>query len=98
MISITDDIVHSMLVAFSILVLSISVFAYANRRETRYLLLTLAFGFLSLSQIVEFVETVFLSNQLVFIPNTGIHLSHLLDFLTLSSFSFALLSRPKMGT
>lgn len=55
--------------------------------------LSLAFTFLALSQVVELVETLFLSNQLIFIPLTGIHLSHFLDFLILSSFSMALLIR-----
>ena len=82
-----------MLVAFSGLVLMTSFLAYASRRDTRYMLLSLAFSFLTLSQIVELVETLFLSNELIYIPLTGIHLSHFLDFLMLSSFSLALLIR-----
>ena len=93
MFSLTDGLVHILLVAFSLLVLAISLLAYVSRRDTRYMFLSLAFVFLSLSQIVELVETVFLSSQLVFIPLTGIHLSHFLDFLMLSSFSLALLVR-----
>jgi len=89
----TDAVVHVLLVAFSGLVLVISLFAYATRRDTRYLLLSIAFTFLFLSQLVELIETIFLSNQLVYIPLTGIHLSHFLDFLMLSSFSLALLVR-----
>jgi hypothetical protein len=95
MFSITDGLVHILLVAFSGLVLMISLFAYASRRDTRYMFLSLAFTFLALSQVVELVETLFLSNQLVFIPLTEIHLSHFLDFLMLSSFSVALLIRSK---
>jgi len=83
-----------LLVAFSFLVLSISILAYGERRSTRYLSLSLAFTFLTLSQIVELVETLFLSSQLILIPATGIHLSHFFDFLMLSSFSLALLTRP----
>ncbi len=93
MFSITDGLVHILLVAFSGLVLMVSLLAYASRRDTRYMFLSLAFTFLALSQIVELVETLFLSNQLIFIPLTGIHLSHFLDFLMLSSFSLALLIR-----
>src|SRR5438309_433108 len=93
MLSVTDGLVHVLLVAFSGLVLMISLLAYASRRNSRYLFLSLAFTFLSLSQVVELAETLFLSNQLIFIPQTGIHLSHFLDFLMLSSFSLALLIR-----
>jgi hypothetical protein len=93
-LSYTDATVHVLLVAFSLLVLLISLLATAQRRNLRYLFLSLAFGFLAASQIVQLIETVFLSNQLVFIPFTGVHLSHFLDFLMLGSFSIALLSRP----
>jgi hypothetical protein len=93
--SVTDGLVHVLLVAFSTLVLSISILAYVGRRDSRYLSLSLAFAFLALSQVVELVETIFLSNQLIFIPLTGIHLSHFLDFLMLSSFSMALLVRSR---
>jgi uncharacterized membrane protein len=93
MFNITDGLVHVLLVAFSGLVLAISLLAYASRRDTRYMFLSLAFTFLALSQIVELVETLFLSSELILIPLTGIHLSHFLDFLMLSSFSLALLVR-----
>ncbi|HEV2118543.1 MAG TPA: hypothetical protein VGS11_00310 [Candidatus Bathyarchaeia archaeon] len=89
----TDAVVHVLLVAFSAVVLLISLLAYASRRDTRYMFLSLAFTFLALSQVVELMETLFLSNQLVYIPLTGIHLSHFLDFLMLTSFSLALLVR-----
>jgi hypothetical protein len=96
----TDAVVHILLVAFSGLVLLISLLAYASRRDTRYMFLSLAFTFLALSQVVELIETLFLGNQLVYIPLTGIHLSHFLDFLMLSSFSLALLVRGEktLGT
>src|SRR5439155_16838225 len=67
----TDEVVHVLLVAFAGLVLLISLLAYANRRDTRYMFLSLAFTFLALSQVVELIETLFLSNQLVYIPLTG---------------------------
>lgn len=99
MVSITDGVIHVLLVAFSGLVLLISLLAFKDRRTIRYLFLSLAFTFLMLSQTVELLETLFLSNQLILIPVTGIHLSHFLDFLMLSSFSMALLlkSEGKLG-
>ena len=93
MIDLTDGMVHVLLVAFSIVVLPSSLFAYADRRTLRYLLLSLAFGFLAASQVVGLVESWFLSTQLIFIPATGIHLSHFLEFLMLSNFSLALLTK-----
>lgn len=93
MIDLTDGIVHVLLVAFSIVVLLISLSAYADRKTTRYLFLSLAFGFLAASQVVGLVESWFLSTQLIFIPATGIHLSHFLEFLMLSNFSLALLTK-----
>ncbi|MBO0888261.1 hypothetical protein J2P12_04090 [Candidatus Bathyarchaeota archaeon] len=87
----TDATIHILLVAFSTVVLLISVLAYTQRRSHRYLFLCLAFASLALSQIVELIEALFYSNQLMLIPDTGIHLSHFLDFLTLSCFSVALL-------
>lgn len=98
MVNATDEIVHFLLVGFSILVLSISILAYTSRRNSRYLLLSLAFTFLALAQVVGLVETVLLSNQLVFIPLTSIHLSHFFEFLMLSSFGLALLVRARMET
>ena len=99
MLSFTDAVVHVLLVAFSSLVLMISLFSYADRRTSRYFFLSLAFAFLALSQAVGLTETVLLSNQLVLIPLTGIHLSHFLDFLMLASFSLALLvkSEKRLG-
>ena len=93
MIDLTDGIVHILLVAFSTVVLLISLSAYAERKTHRYLFLSLAFGFLAASQAAGLVESWVLSTQLIFIPATGIHLSHFLDFLMLSSFSLALLAK-----
>jgi hypothetical protein len=57
--------------------------------------LSLAFAFLAASEIVGLVEILFYSAELIFIPFTGIHLSHFLEFLMLSSFGFALLTKGK---
>ena len=91
MIDLTDGIIHILLVASSIVVLLISLVAYADRKTRRYLFLTLAFGFLAASQVVGLIEAWFLSTQLIVIPATGLHLSHFLEFLMLSSFILALL-------
>lgn len=93
MFDLTDGIVHVLLVAFSGLVLLISLLAYVDRRTSRYFFLCLAFAFLAASEVVGLIESWFLSTQLVFIPSTGIHLSHFLEFLMLASFSLALLAK-----
>jgi len=93
MFSVTNAVVHVLLVAFSAVVLLISLFAYAGRRNTRYLFLSLAFAFLALSEVEGLIETMFLSNQLILMPLTGIHLSHFIEFLMLASFSLALIVR-----
>lgn len=80
-----------LLVAFSGLVLLISLLAYAERKTSRYLFLSLAFIFLASSEAVGLIETLFLSSQLIFVPFTEIHLSHFLAFLMLSCFGLALL-------
>ena len=95
MIDITDGIVHLLLVAFSGIVLLISVLAYRQRKTSRYLYLSIAFAFLAASEIVGLIEAFFYSAQLILIPFTGIHLSHFLEFLMLSSFSMTLLARSK---
>jgi hypothetical protein len=91
MFDLTDGIVHVLLVAFSGVVLLISLLAYSERKTFRYLFLSMAFAFLAASEAVGLIESWFLSTQLIFIPATGIHLSHFLEFLMLSSFSLALL-------
>jgi len=93
MLDITDGIVHILLVAFSGVVLLISLLAYAGRKTSRYFFLCLAFAFLAASEVVGMIEAWFFSTQLIFIPSTGIHLSHFLEFLMLASFSLALLVR-----
>lgn len=92
MLDITDGIVHVLLVAFSGVVLLISLLAYIDRKTSRYFFLCLAFAFLTASEVVGLIESWFLST-LVFIPATGIHLSHFLEFMMLASFSLALLAR-----
>ena len=93
MFDVTDGIVDVLLVAFSTIVLLISLSAYADRKTSRYLFLSLAFGFLAASQVVSLMESWFLPTQLIFIPATGIHLSHFLEFLMLFNFSLAPLTK-----
>lgn len=93
MIEMTDAIVHLLLVAFSGIVVCISPLAYADRRSPRYLYLSLAFVFLAASEAVGLFEVMFLSTQLIVIPFSGVHLSHFLDFLMLSSFGLASLMK-----
>jgi len=95
LIDLTDTVIHALLVAFSALVLATSLLAYRIRRNSRYLFLSLAFAFLAASEIVALVEVLFYSAELIVIPSTGIHLSHFLEFLMLSSFSIALLIKNK---
>ena len=84
---------HVALVSLSVIVLTVSILAYLKRRTRRYLYLTLAFGFLTLGQAVDLVETISMSNQLIEIPIVQIHLSHMFEFLMLFSFCLALLAK-----
>jgi heme A synthase len=86
----SDDLIHVLIVLLAFIVLAISLFAYLRRKETKYLLLLIAFLFLTLSQVVTFVETFYLANALILIPILDLHLTHLFDFLMLVSFGLAL--------
>jgi hypothetical protein len=88
--SLPEDLIHASLVGLSAIVLSISILAYLRRRGSRYLFLTLAFTFLTLGQIVDLAETLWLSGQLILLPLLEVHLSHFFDFLMLSCFGIAL--------
>ena len=81
---------HLTIVALAITVLTVSVLAYERRRTRRYLLLTLGFFFIFLSQFATLLEVIFLSNALIIIPSIGLHLSHVFDFLTLIFFLLAI--------
>jgi hypothetical protein len=92
-LSVADDAIHVALVEMCLIVLAVSVVAYSKRRNRRYFLLTLAFAFLTLSQSVDLIETLFMSSQLIIIPVVQIHLSHFFDFLMLTSFGLALVEK-----
>jgi hypothetical protein len=87
---IADDMVHVFLVGLSTAILAVSILAYLRKRNSRYLLLSVAFTFLTLSQTVDLVETLFMSSQLIVLPIIEVHLSHFFEFLMLSSFGLAL--------
>jgi hypothetical protein len=87
----TDDLMHVLIVLLSIVVLTISVTAFWQKRNARYLMLFVAFFFLALSQIFTLGEVLFYSGALITIPFVGIHLTHLFDFLMLVTFGLALL-------
>ena len=85
-----DALLHIAIVALAITVLTVSILAYERRRTRRYLLLTLGFLFILLSQFATLLEVIFLSNALIIIPSIGLHLSHVFDFLTLIFFLLAI--------
>ncbi|MDA4124056.1 MAG: hypothetical protein OK438_01205 [Thaumarchaeota archaeon] len=91
-LSLQEAIVHTTTVTLSIVVLGISVAAYRRRGGNRYAALTIAFLFLALSEVVQFVESASL-NASIFVPVLEIHLSHLLDLAMLVSFGFALVTK-----
>jgi len=85
-----DAMLHIAIVALAITVLTVSLLAYHRRRSRRYLLLSIGFFFLFLSQTATLFEVIFLSDALIIIPSIGLHLSHVFDFLTLIFFLLAI--------
>lgn len=86
----TDGIMHLLTVGLAIAVFVISLQVLKKRKTTRYIMLSIAFFFLLLSQIDSFVEALYYSGSLITIPYLGLHLSHLFDFFMLISFVLAL--------
>jgi hypothetical protein len=89
-IDLGEVILHLTIIALSITVLSVSIFAYFRRKTKRYLLLSIGFFFLFSTQLSSLLEVVFYSNALIIIPSIGLHLSHVFDFLTLIFFMLAM--------
>lgn len=85
-----DVLMHILIVLLSLIVFAISVLAFSKKRNTRYLLLSIAFFFLTVSQSVTLIETLFFSGALLMIPLVDIHITHLFDFLMLLNFGLAL--------
>jgi len=96
LINFGEDLIHTVLVGSSVMLLVIAERAYTRRHDSRYLFLLLAFVFLGSGQVVTLLETLSLSSQ-VSLPFFGIHLSHLLDFLMLMSFTLALTRKAEGG-
>lgn len=88
-INIGEDLIHTALVASSIVLVIIAGRAYFRKNDSRYLFLLLAFIFLGVSQVVTLLEAISVSGP-VFLPLLDLHLSHLLDFLMLLSFTLSL--------
>lgn len=86
-----DSVMHLLTVSLSIAVFVISVRVLQKRPTNRYIMLSVAFFFLLLSQLEEFIEALFYSGNQLMIPYTDLHVSHLLDFLMLVSFVLALI-------
>ena len=82
---------HVLLAALSVILMVISVIAYRKRPERRYLLLMLAFVFLSSDQIITLYQEVSLGGQLIMVPILELHLVHLLELLMIVSFIAALI-------
>jgi hypothetical protein len=94
--NIGEDTIHTVLVASSIVLVIIASRAYLRRHDSRYLFLLLAFIFLGLSQVVTLLEALSFSGP-IFLPFVELHLSHLLDFLMLLSFTLSLTRNVETG-
>lgn len=86
-----DVLMHLVTIGLSVAVFVISVRAMQKRPSRRYVMLSIAFFFLLLSQLDQFIEALFYSGNQIMIPVVGLHVSHLFDFLMLVSFVLALL-------
>jgi hypothetical protein len=86
-----DDLMHVLVVVLSLTVLGIALMAYERKQNTRFLLLSLAFLFFAIGEIITLFETFFLSGVLIMIPIVNIHLAHIFDFFTLLTFGLALM-------
>jgi hypothetical protein len=87
-----DVILHILIVTLAVTVLTVSFLAYGRRRSRRYLLLSIGFLFLFLSQFATLIEAAFYSDALITIPILGLHLSHVFDFLMLIFFFLGMTS------
>lgn len=85
-----NDVLHTSLAILSIAVLAVSIAAYVKRRESRYLLLMVAFAFFALDQVVTLYQELYYYGLLIVIPGIGLHLVHVLELLMLVSLLAAL--------
>jgi hypothetical protein len=87
-----DAVMHYILVGLSIALLVISANGFRQRRTGRYFFLVLAFVFFFLDQSITLWQQLYLGDALVSIPDVGIHVTHLMEFLMSASFIAALLN------
>lgn len=95
-LNIGEDLIHTVLVVSSLILVALAGRAYLRRDDSRYLFLLFAFIFLGLSQVVTLFEALTFSGP-VFLPFLELHLSHLLDFLMLLSFTLSLTRNIETG-
>jgi hypothetical protein len=91
-----NDVMHMLLVIFSVGLFAVSVGAFVRRRGQRYMFLTLAFGLLCADQIVTFYQQLYTGGFLILIPYLDLHLVHFLELLMMVSFAVALIA-PARG-
>jgi hypothetical protein len=87
----TEVLLHIVIVILASLLVVVSISAYLRKKwNSRYLFLALAFVCLFASQFVTLIEVVAYSDTLIVIPELGLHVTHVLDLLTLVSFLLAM--------
>ena len=86
-----NDVLHVLLVVFSIGLFTVSVGAFLRRRGQRYLFLMLAFGLLCADQVITLYQQLYTGGFLILIPYVDLHLVHLLELLMMLSFAIALI-------
>ena len=86
-----NDMLHLLLVVFSVGLFAVSVGAFVRRRGNRYLFLMLAFSLLCADQVVTFYQELYTGGLLILIPYVDLHLVHFLELLMMVSFALALI-------
>ncbi len=86
-----NDLLHMLLVVFSVGLFAVSVGAFVRRRGQRYMFLMLAFGLLCADQVVTLYQELYTGGFLILIPYVDLHLVHFLELLMMVSFAVALI-------
>jgi hypothetical protein len=86
----TDDAMHIILLAMSVILVAVSLNGFRKRPNTRYFFLLVAFLFFFLDQAATFWQQLYYNDEEVTLPFVGLHLTHLLEFLMAVSFLVAL--------
>jgi hypothetical protein len=86
-----NDLLHMLLVVFSVGLFAVSVGAFVRRRGQRYMFLMLAFGLLCADQVITLYQELYTGGFLVLIPYVDLHLVHFLELLMMVSFAVALI-------